>query len=183
MKLRRIAVQNLRRFTAPVQIEGLADGLNVLSAPNEQGKSTLFDALHAAFFLPHRSQAKEAKALRPRVGGAPEVTVEIECAEGRFEIAKRWFSRPMAEVRRLPAGGGAPRDFLSLQAQRTETSGGPRPHAGNSHPVGRLRAPPLQCLPYIYGFLGPRVPRNHRFSHIFTDFDMFSHISTNFPHI
>ena len=106
MRIRAIRLSDIRRFDRPVAVEGIGDGLNLLSAPNEAGKSTLFDALHAAFFLPHRSQAKEAKALRPRVGGAPEVTVEIETAEGRYEIAKRWFSRPMAEVRRLPPGGG-----------------------------------------------------------------------------
>ena len=118
MRIRAIRLTDVRRFDRPVAVEGIGDGLNLLSAPNEAGKSTLFDALHAAFFLPHRSQAKEAKALRPRVGGAPEVTVEIECAEGRFEIAKRWFSRPMAEVRRLPAGGGAPE--LEAKADEAE---------------------------------------------------------------
>ncbi|SFI09253.1 AAA family ATPase [Albimonas pacifica] len=118
MRIRAIRLSDVRRFDRPVAVEGIGDGLNLLSAPNEAGKSTLFDALHAAFFLPHRSQAKEAKALRPRVGGAPEVTVEIECAEGRYEIAKRWFSRPMAEVRRLPPGGGAPE--LEAKADEAE---------------------------------------------------------------
>ncbi|MDF2230986.1 AAA family ATPase [Albimonas sp. CAU 1670] len=107
MRIRAIRLTDVRRFDRPVTVEGIGDGLNLLSAPNESGKSTLFDALHAAFFLPHRSQAKEARGLRARVGGAPEVVVEVETAEGRFEIAKRWLSRPMAELRALPAGGGA----------------------------------------------------------------------------
>lgn len=98
MKLRRIAVQNLRRFTAPVQIEGLADGLNVLSAPNEQGKSTLFDGLQALFFTAHGGSGKEIKALQPHAKGAPEVLAEIETPEGRFTLAKRWLSKPRAHV-------------------------------------------------------------------------------------
>ncbi|WP_339948596.1 AAA family ATPase [uncultured Albimonas sp.] len=118
MRIRAIRLTDVRRFDRPVAVEGVGDGLNLLCAPNEAGKSTLFDALHAAFFLPHRSQAKEAKALRPRVGGAPEVTVEIETEDGRFEIAKRWFSRPMAEVRRVPPGGGAPE--LEAKADEAE---------------------------------------------------------------
>ncbi len=98
MKLRRIAVNNLRRFTSPVEITGLADGLNVLGAPNEQGKSTLFDGLQALFFLPHGGRPREINALRPHAGGAPEVLAEVETSEGRFTIAKRWLSRPRALI-------------------------------------------------------------------------------------
>ncbi|MBS0124033.1 AAA family ATPase [Thetidibacter halocola] len=100
MKLRAITLTNVRRFTDPVRIDGIADGLNVLSEPNETGKSTLFDALHAVFFKPHGSSDKEIKALRPHAGGAPEIAVEIETGEGRFTLSKRWLSRPTATVHR-----------------------------------------------------------------------------------
>ena len=50
MRLRAISLENVRRFIDPVEITGIADGLNVLTAPNEHGKSTVFDALHAVFF-------------------------------------------------------------------------------------------------------------------------------------
>ncbi|NNU78989.1 AAA family ATPase [Halovulum dunhuangense] len=98
MRLVSIRLENVRRFHAPVQITGIGPGLNVLSAPNEHGKSTVFDALQAVFFVPHRSQAKEAKALRPHAGGAPAVGVEIDTAEGRFRIEKRWLSGAFAKV-------------------------------------------------------------------------------------
>jgi uncharacterized protein YhaN len=48
-----------------VQIDGIADGLNVLSAPNEQGKSTLFDAVQAVFFEPHRSRKQAISRCSP----------------------------------------------------------------------------------------------------------------------
>jgi hypothetical protein len=98
MRLRSITLNDIRRFTAPVAISGIGPGLNVLCAPNENGKSTLFDALQAVFFTPHRSKGKEIKALKPHAGGAPEVTVEIDTPEGRFRIFKRWSSRETAEV-------------------------------------------------------------------------------------
>ena len=126
MKLRRIAVQNLRRFTAPVQIEGLADGLNVLSAPNEQGKSTLFDGLQALFFTPHGGSGKEIKALQPHAKGAPEVLAEIETPEGRFTLAKRWLSKPRAHVwqdGRLIAQADAAEAWISQLA--AADAGGP----------------------------------------------------------
>lgn len=98
MRLVSITLGDVRRFTDPVRISGIGAGLNVLSAPNENGKSTLFDALHAVFFTPHRSKGKEIKALKPHAGGAPEVTVEIDTTDGRFRIFKRWSSREVAEV-------------------------------------------------------------------------------------
>ncbi len=98
MRLRRIRLSNVRRFDAPVEVAAIADGLNVLSAPNERGKSTLFDAVQALFFAPHRSRAQSVMALQPHAGGGPEVSVEIETSNGLFLIEKRWLSRPQARV-------------------------------------------------------------------------------------
>ncbi|MHA3976928.1 AAA family ATPase [Halovulum sp. GXIMD14794] len=99
MKLRAIRLNDVRRFTDPVRIDGIGPGLNVLAAPNEHGKSTVFDAVQALFTIQHRSKAADVKSLRPHAGGAPEVEVELDLPEGRFTVTKRWFSRPMAEVR------------------------------------------------------------------------------------
>ncbi|WP_273522211.1 AAA family ATPase [Rhodosalinus sediminis] len=115
MKLRAIRLENVRRFTAPAAVAGIGDGLNVLSEPNEHGKSTLFDALQALFQRPHGSKDKEVRALRPHAGGAPEVTVEIETAEGRFTLSKRWLSKPYARVEsagRLVAQADAAEDWI-----------------------------------------------------------------------
>ncbi|MBZ4023008.1 hypothetical protein CKO11_11110 [Rhodobacter sp. TJ_12] len=99
MKLRAIELANIRRFAGQrARLSGLGDGLTVLSEPNEFGKSTFFDALHAVFFERHRAMGAPVKALRPHAGGAPEVTVEIELPEGRFAIFKRWLSRPQARI-------------------------------------------------------------------------------------
>lgn len=98
MKLRSITLNNVRRFTEPARVDGLGDGLNVLCEPNEHGKSTLFDAIQALFFKPHGSRDKEVSSLRPHAGGAPEVTVELETADGRFTLTKRWFQKATATV-------------------------------------------------------------------------------------
>jgi DNA repair exonuclease SbcCD ATPase subunit len=100
MKVRAITLNNVRRFTDPVRISGISDGVNVLSAPNEFGKSTVFDALRAVFFVPHGSRGKEISQLRPHVGGAPEVGVEVETPDGTFVISKRWFNKPEARITR-----------------------------------------------------------------------------------
>ncbi|RBI87506.1 chromosome segregation protein SMC [Rhodosalinus halophilus] len=116
MKLRSIRLENVRRFTDPVRLDGIGDGLNVLSEPNEHGKSTLFDALQALFFRAHGSKAEELRALRPHAGGAPEISVDIEIDEGRFTLSKRWFSKPFARVEqgdRLVAQADAAEDWIA----------------------------------------------------------------------
>ena len=100
MKIRTVTLNNVRRFTDPTRVDRIADGLNVLCEPNEEGKSTLFDAIQALFFKPHGSRDKDVSSLRPHAGGAPEVSVEVETGDGRFALAKRWFQKPFATVHR-----------------------------------------------------------------------------------
>ena len=82
-----------------MEITGIGDGLNVLTAPNERGKSTFFDALHAVFFKDRKSWDKEIRALVPYAGGDPQVTVDIELPEGVFRISKRWNRGRRGDVR------------------------------------------------------------------------------------
>ncbi|MCV2870385.1 chromosome segregation protein SMC [Defluviimonas sp. WL0002] len=99
MRLRTIDITNVRRFAGKrASLSGIGDGITVLSEPNEFGKSTFFDALHALFFEKHRSHKAPVKALQPHAGGAPEVAVEVELPDGRFRISKRWLQRPQARV-------------------------------------------------------------------------------------
>lgn len=99
MRLRSVELTNVRRFAARrALLSGIGDGITVLSEPNEFGKSTFFDALHAAFFERHGSRNTTIRALQPHSGGAPEVVVEIDLPEGRFRIGKRWLSRAQAQV-------------------------------------------------------------------------------------
>lgn len=96
MRLRSITLTDVRQFTRPVRVAGIGDGLNVLSAPNETGKSTLLEAIHAVFFLRHSS--KKLGDLRPDVGGNPEITLELEQNGAQLRLHKRWGRGAMAEV-------------------------------------------------------------------------------------
>lgn len=99
MKIRSIELTNIRRFAGRrARIDTIGDGITVLSEPNEFGKSTFFDALHALFFERHRSTKAAVKALQPHSGGAPEVQVSVELPEGTFLLRKRWLSRQTAQV-------------------------------------------------------------------------------------
>ena len=104
MKIRSIRLENVRRFVEPAVIEGIGDGVNVLTAPNERGKSTFFDALHAVFFKDRKSWDREIRGLVPYAGGDPSVTVEIELPKGVFRIEKSWNSRRNGDARITSAG-------------------------------------------------------------------------------
>ena len=131
MILRALRLGNVRRFAnRGVAIEGIGDGVNVLSAPNEEGKSTCFDALNALVFVPYTSSAAAAKSLRPHSGGAPLVEAEFEFPDGTFRIAKRWLGAKRALVHdagsgRLVAQGDDAEAWLSARLP-----GGPRGPAG-----------------------------------------------------
>ena len=104
MKLRAIRLENVRRFIDPVEINGIGDGLNVLAIPNECGKSTVFDALHAVFFKDRKSWDREIRSLVPHAGGDPSVAVEVELADGEYQIEKRWNSRRGGDARIITSG-------------------------------------------------------------------------------
>lgn len=100
MKICAIRLENIRRFVDPVEITGFGPGLNVLTAPNEQGKSTIFDALHVLFFKDAKSWDKEIRALVPHAGGDPRIEVELEQDGKRYRVAKQFFKSPgKGEVR------------------------------------------------------------------------------------
>jgi len=93
MKLRALRLWNVRKFAnRGVALEGIGDGVNVLSVENEFGKSTSFDALHALFFQPHSGKPKAVQLLRPYSGGSPQIEVDVETAAGHFRINKQYRS-------------------------------------------------------------------------------------------
>ena len=99
MKLRSISVNQFKKFTTPQQLKGIKDGLNVIVGPNELGKSTLLDAIRAAFFEKHSSKAQQIVALQnDRNKAAPVVELEFELEDGVYSISKRFLKKPFARL-------------------------------------------------------------------------------------
>lgn len=104
MKLRAIRVAAFRRFSAPVAIEDIRDGVNVLSAPNEAGKSTLFAALEAAFLRSYSSTSKVIDGFKPYGGGDPRIEIDFD-ADGRsWRYAKQFGRGAFAQLTDLTSG-------------------------------------------------------------------------------
>ena len=98
MKIRRLRIENFKRFRAPLELDGLSDGLNLFVAPNESGKSTVAEAIRAAFFERHRSTSLER--LRPWGDHAatPTVEVEFELAGQCARLTKAFLGRKRCEL-------------------------------------------------------------------------------------
>lgn len=133
MKISALRLFNIKRFAGKgVAIEGIGDGVNVLCAVNEFGKSTSFDALHALFFQPHTGTPGPVQALRPYSGGNPLVEADIVTDAGRYRLAKQYYGGRFARVTDLGSGR------LIAQADEAETFIASLVRQGTGGPAGLL---------------------------------------------
>lgn len=99
LQLRRIALENFRKFRQPHEIAGLTAGLNIVIEPNETGKSTLLDAVRAALFLKHGSKTRLISSFQPtgdNVG--PQVTLDFEIGGAPWSLTKRFLKSPTIDL-------------------------------------------------------------------------------------
>ena len=99
MKLRSLALNQFKKFTTPMRLDGIEDSLNVVVGPNEMGKSTLLDALRAVLFEKYSSKAQPIAALqndRNQAGPVVELTFELD--DGLYRITKRFIKKPYARL-------------------------------------------------------------------------------------
>ena len=133
MKVRAIRLWNVRKFSRRgVAIEEIGDGVNVLAAENEQGKSTCFDALHALLFQPHSGTPKVVQMLRPYSGGSPRIEADIETGIGLYRIVKQFYAGREATVTDLAT------QRLIAQADQAEAWIADLTRGGASGPTGLL---------------------------------------------
>lgn len=133
MKISALRLFNVKRFAGRgVAIEGIGDGVNVLCAANEFGKSTSFEALHALFFQPHSGTPGDVQRLRPYSGGNPLVEADIATGEGSFRITKQYYGGRSARV--IDLGSGR----LVAQADEAENFISGLIRGGTAGPAGLL---------------------------------------------
>lgn len=97
--IRRIAIENFRKFRDPFIIDNLTAGLNIIIEPNETGKSTLMEALRAAFFVRHNTQNQLAKSFAPRGDSvAPKVEVDFLIDGVEWSLRKKFLKSASIDV-------------------------------------------------------------------------------------
>ena len=104
MKIRAIRVAETGPFVQPVAVEGFSGGFDILSRPNETGKSTLFAALGTLITEKHTSTARAVTVLRPDSGGAPLIEADLELEGGVVRLRKRFLASKSAELTELESG-------------------------------------------------------------------------------
>jgi len=116
MKLHRLRIEQFKRFRQPLLIEDFSDGLNLFAAPNEAGKSTVAEAIRAAFFERHRSSSVEH--LRPwgDSSATPSVEVDFDIDSQSYRLSKAFLGRKRCTLEiagQPPLDGNAAEDHLA----------------------------------------------------------------------
>jgi hypothetical protein len=99
MLFRRVSVRNFRKFVSPIVIEGLGDGLTIISGDNEEGKSTLLDAIRTALFERHNLGGKAVENMQPFGSSVrPEIQIDFDINGEAYSITKAFAQRPSAHL-------------------------------------------------------------------------------------
>jgi energy-coupling factor transporter ATP-binding protein EcfA2 len=118
MKLRSLELEQFRKFESPVRLGGFTDGLNILSGPNEFGKSTLLAAIRGLLFERYSSRADPIRRMQTwRGNAAPRLAMDFELAGGVWRIEKRFWHQPSARLR-APDGQVFEADAAEEELQR-----------------------------------------------------------------
>lgn len=127
MRLIALRAAQFRRFSDGVAIDHISPGINLLAGPNELGKSTLFEALEAAFLVPHGTGGARLEGFRPRGGGEPLVEVDFETGGARWRIRKQFGRGKTAILTNLDTGREAARagEAEAQLSRLTGTGDGP----------------------------------------------------------
>ena len=99
MWIKAFRLREVGKFATDYAVEGLTPGLNVLSGPNEHGKSTLLRALRVLFEFSHTSNHASVRGLRPYSGGAPQIECEFNLAGQDWSLKKQFLTSRSAELR------------------------------------------------------------------------------------
>lgn len=126
MKLLALRAAAFRRFVDGIKVENFAPGVNLLAGPNELGKSTLFQALEAAFLLKHGATGQVLDGMRPRTGGEPLVEADFEAAGRSWRIRKQFGRGKAAILSELDSGRIVAR-AAEAEDQLATLLGGARP--------------------------------------------------------
>lgn len=99
MRLRRLQIHNFRKLIGPVVIENIGDGMTVIAGDNEEGKSTVLQALRTVLFDRYNLTGDAAEAMLPFGHKVrPEIRLDFEISGSAYRLTKGFCQRPSAEL-------------------------------------------------------------------------------------
>lgn len=97
MHIRRLTIENFRKFRERIDLAGFSDGLNLICEGNEFGKSTLLEAMRAVLFERHSSRNDRIRSFRPYGEEvAPSVAIDFTLNGESWHLEKRFLQAPTA---------------------------------------------------------------------------------------
>ncbi|MFU8839275.1 MAG: hypothetical protein ACNA8R_00960 [Nitriliruptoraceae bacterium] len=126
MRIHRIALEDVRGLRR-AEVALATDRVTVVEAPNETGKTTLFDALDVLLHERDRAGKKHVRALKPVDRDVPS-TIEADITLGphRLTVRKRFNKQPATELtittptRRQLTGDAAHDELQRLLEEHTD---------------------------------------------------------------
>ncbi|MBI1360560.1 MAG: AAA family ATPase [Alphaproteobacteria bacterium] len=95
MRVRRLRIENFRKFRKAIELAGFGDGLNLVCEPNEVGKSTVLEAMRAVLFERYSAKGEKVKQFRPYGDEvAPVIELEFEVDGEQWFVQKRFLEKP-----------------------------------------------------------------------------------------
>lgn len=99
MRLLAVRMRNVRKFgSGGMAIENIPAGLSLLAAPNEFGKSTLFDGVRLALFEKHSVTKAYVKDMASVDGAAPQIEIDFHFEGKPYRLQKRFLKTPFAAL-------------------------------------------------------------------------------------
>lgn len=98
MHIKSLRVEQFKRFRQPVSLDKLEPGLNIISAPNEAGKSTLAEALRTVFFERYGTGSLTKILPWGDSSAAPEIELDFSLNGQDMRLSKRFLKRKRCDL-------------------------------------------------------------------------------------
>ncbi|CAN0626680.1 AAA_23 domain-containing protein [Burkholderia multivorans] len=99
MILESIAIQDFRKIADRLVIDGLEPGLNLITGPNETGKSTIAEAIRTVFLERYKVSSLGSIVPRERPDGQPTVEVAFTIGGVPHLLKKQFVRKSRCELR------------------------------------------------------------------------------------
>jgi len=98
MRLQRLRIEQLRQFRQPFEINSFEPGINLLTGPNESGKSTLVRAIRAAFFERYKSGSIDDLQPWGDSSASPGIELEFDWQDERWRLTKNFLKQKRCDL-------------------------------------------------------------------------------------